>query len=128
MKLNKLLDRQLKKFFPEDKYDDATFRLFVQAVNDSYNAYERDHELANRAFRISESEYVQINEQLSEEVELKKVSIDKLKEAMAEIGEGSFTRDGDELLGIANYLKSQIGERRQVEEELRRLSLVARLN
>jgi two-component system, sensor histidine kinase len=128
MKLNKLLDRQLRKFFPEEKYNEKTFKQFIEAVNDSYNAYERDHELANRAFRISEDEYMQINEQLTGEIELKKASIDKLKEVITEIGEGSFNEDGDELLGIATYLKLQIGKRKKAEEDLRRLSMVASLN
>jgi PAS domain S-box-containing protein len=128
MKLNKLLNRQLRKFFPEERYDEGTFKQFVEAVNESYNAYERDHELANRAFRISEDEYVQINSQLTDEIELKKVSIDKLKEAIAEIGEDSFQQNSDELLGIATYLKSQIGKRKKAEEDLLRLSMVASLN
>src|SRR5258705_7134053 len=98
MKLNKLLDRQLKKFFPGEPPGNGTFKQFVEAVNDSYNAYERDHDLANRAFKISEEEYMQINAQLTDEIELKRISIDKLMEAIAEIGDASFTQGDNELL------------------------------
>ena len=128
MKLNKLLDRQLKKIFPEGKYDDESFQQFVKAVNDSYIAYERDHDLANRAFRISEDEYIEVNEKLTSEIEQKKISINKLKEAVAEIGEDSFKQGDVKLLDIATYLKSQISKRKEAEESLRRLSMVASLN
>jgi len=48
-------------------------------VDDSYVACERDAALADRAFRISEEEYIEINKKLQHEAAVKKQSIEKFK-------------------------------------------------
>ena len=63
MKLNKLLNKQVLKYLPDNFNDDPAFSQFIQAVNNSFNAYERDIELLNHAFRINEEEYMDINRQ-----------------------------------------------------------------
>ncbi len=128
MKLNKLLKRQIKKFFPDTLPESDSFKQFLSAISDSYNSYERDHELADRAFKISEGEYIGINEQLKNEIELKKVSISKLQEAIAGIDGGEIKNGSDDLLDIVTYLKSQMEKRKMAEQELRKLSLVASAN
>ncbi|NOT50486.1 MAG: PAS domain S-box protein [Chitinophagaceae bacterium] len=128
MRSNKLLARQIKKFFPGSLQDDPSLQLFLQAVNDSYNAYERDNELASRAFAISEEEYMRVNEKLAEEAAVKKLSIDKLKETIKEIDQHAISQDNNEILDIISYLKLQIHKRKNAEDELRRLSLVASAN
>ena len=57
MKLNKLLEKQLKKFFPGELYEQEEVKQFIKTVNDSYNAYEKDLELSEHAFKITEEEY-----------------------------------------------------------------------
>lgn len=120
MKLNRLLEKQLRRVFPEGVGDNAKLAEFVNFVNNSYNAYERDLELSERAFRIAEDEYREVNGQLKQEVELKKASIRKLNEAVAEAGAINTNEniDENELLNIASYLKSQITRQREAEKEL----------
>jgi len=117
MRSNKLLTRQLKKLLPGSLQDDPSLQPFLMAVNNSYNAYERDNELASRAFAISEEEYIRINKKLAEEAAVKKLSIDQLKETIKEIDQHAISQDNNELLDIISYLKLQIIKRKNAEEE-----------
>lgn len=120
MRLNKLLEKQLRKYFPEGLEDGGDLQSFIHAVNESYSSYERDIELSERAFRISEEEYREINKQLKQEVELKKASIQKLHETIAGMGGAGMggRNEEDELLRVVSYLNEQISNRRQAEEQL----------
>jgi two-component system, sensor histidine kinase len=78
MSFNKLLERQIKKYLPEDYLKQEHLIRFIQAVHDSYEQYEKDRNLFNHAFALSEREYIHINEKLSKEVKLKQASIHQL--------------------------------------------------
>ena len=82
MSFNKLLERQIKKYLPEDYFLQEHLNRFIQAVNDSYEDYERDRKLFNHAFACSENEYIKINEQLKKEAKLKHAAIQHLKETI----------------------------------------------
>ena len=74
MELNKLLLRQLNKYLPDWKQDDSTkVEKLIQAINESYNSFQRDKELSNHAFAISEKEYHEINRKLKFEISSKKI-------------------------------------------------------
>lgn len=82
MNLNKLLSRQLNKYIPAEKRNNPDMERFLQAVSESYDAYERDNELSNHAFSISEQEYKQLYEKLQEESHIREISIKSLKESV----------------------------------------------
>ena len=117
MKLNKLLERQIKKFIPAHIRTNESLNDFLHAVNDSYNAYERDHELSDRAFKISEEEYIRINKELKSENDLKKLSITKLKETILTLGDYETSGTSDDLLDVVQYLKQQVVKRKEAEQE-----------
>lgn len=123
MKLNRLLNKQVEKYLPAGFTESEEGRRFIEAVNHSYNAYERDIDLLNHAFRINEEEYIDINNKLKEEINLKQVSISRLKSSIHSISlksESFKEEDGaDELLDIVNYLDGQINSRKQAENLLR---------
>jgi len=116
MKWNKLLDRQIRKYLPEEH---SGFTAFLEAVNESYNAYEKDSILSERAFKMSEEEYMEVNERLQQEVEFRKISIKKLKEAVGQIGVEGFNVNSDDLLEIVDLLKIQISKRNDAEIQLK---------
>lgn len=120
MKRNKLLEKQIAKFLPAKYQHCEDLDNFINAVNDSYISYERDHELADRAFRISEEEYEDINKRLKAEITLKKISISKLKEAIVSLEDNDIflQTHNDDLPEIIEYLKNQITKRKAAEEEL----------
>lgn len=127
----KLLERQLKKYLSEEDKNNPALAKFLAAVSDSYDSYERDKELWTHAFSINEQEYHEVNENLVKEYEVKKLSLQKLKDALRNIDDESIVNldtDTDDIVGIVDYLNKQIAKRKEIEAELKRLSLVASAN
>jgi signal transduction histidine kinase/ActR/RegA family two-component response regulator len=121
MPYHKLLERQMRKIADPAILNHPEWLAFTEAINSSYLSYEKDKELSTHAFALSEQEYSEINEKLKEEIVLRKLSIDRLKEAIRgiESQEGiSLHSDEDNLLNIVDYLEKQIEIRRQAETEL----------
>ena len=120
MKLNRLLNKQVLKYLPEGFEPSGEFSLFLQAVSNSYNAYERDIDLLNHAFHISEEEYIDINKKLKDEINVKQLSISRLKNSLVSVTDKSESppqdSGGDDLLDIVSYLDTQIEKRRQAEQ------------
>lgn len=123
MEIHKLLTRQVNKYLTVQQTEDPSFQKFLSTINDSYVSFERDKELLNHAFKISESEYQKLNDDLNHEYELKKVSIEKLKEAVracAQKNEINFNEGTDDLLIIVEYMNAQILKRKETENNLSR--------
>ena len=108
MNYHKLLHRQINKFLPLEIAENAAVKDFLNAVQSSYEALERDKELVERAYAISENEYIAINQELAKEAELKLKSITKLKESIGEFDELKSQLIEDDLLVIVDYLNQQI--------------------
>lgn len=123
MAIHKILDKQIRKHLPEGSVNDPGLYDFIKAINDSYEANDRDRELLSHAFEMSELEYIEVNENLVKEHELKKASIEKLKHAIKRNDfsvDLNFEKENDDLLVIADYLNTQISVRKGVERELNR--------
>ena len=123
MSYHKLLQKQINKHLSDECQKNPAFLNFANAVNDSYLSYERDKELLNHAFSISEKEYQALNDNLSHEYELKSISIDKLKKAVKNIekeNDSSINLDSDDLLIIVDYINSEIAKRKETEDSLNR--------
>jgi signal transduction histidine kinase/FixJ family two-component response regulator len=121
MERNKLLERQLKKYLPQADLDDEKFSQFIEAVNDSYNSFDKDKQLSDHAFRLSDRDYKEINERLNNEVKLRNNTIEQLKTAVRNIqvdDNGHPVDNGDDLPGIISYLDKQITRRKVIEKEL----------
>ncbi|TDW97354.1 PAS domain-containing hybrid sensor histidine kinase/response regulator [Dinghuibacter silviterrae] len=117
MKWNKLLERQMQKHLREGTLP-AELIPFLEAINNSYNAYERDRELSERAFKISEEEYIEVTRQLKEELAQKKLSIEQLKEAAVSLGEGGIVLESENLADIAGFLSEQVNKRKVAANRL----------
>ncbi len=61
---HKLLQRQLKKYLIDNPDVDERLMPFLSAVSESYMNYEKDRELSEHSFKISENEYQNLNDQL----------------------------------------------------------------
>jgi len=121
MAYHKLLHRQLSKYYSDGKTSEEDFQRLIQAVNNSYNSFDRDKELSDHSFLISHQEYAYINAQLKEEVELRKLSIQKLKSALGNIkseNRESLNNSSDDLLEIVDLLNDEINRRKEVEQQL----------
>jgi len=119
---HKLLERQIRKNLPEGLQNDEHVSKFIHVVSDAYKAFERDKELSEHAFQVSEKDYLDIYDRLKSEIQIRNQSIQKLKEAIwsmepdanAEILPGE-----NNLLDVINYLNVQISKRKEAELALK---------
>ncbi|MBB5647174.1 PAS domain-containing hybrid sensor histidine kinase/response regulator [Pedobacter cryoconitis] len=118
MNYHKLLSRQIKKYLPEELSSNPAILIFLSIINDSYTTLERETELAERAFHISEEQYVTLNSKLKHELEVKKLSVEKLKSAVGFFGSET-EKDSDDLLMIAQQLHDEINQRKKSEAALK---------
>ena len=120
MVYHKLLKRQLQKYGDESLLANEAFLRFIDAVNDSYMAYDRDKELSEHAFSISQEEFSEINHRLKNEVNIREFSIEKLKETLKSVKTDTELPDvnSDNLLEIVDILNAEISRRREAEKLL----------
>ncbi|RYE18005.1 MAG: hypothetical protein EOP51_22840 [Sphingobacteriales bacterium] len=103
----------MKKFLPEEYLEDENMAVFLQAVNNSFNNFEKAIRLADHAFNISEKEYLQVTANLQYQNEIKQTSITKLKTAIQSLDPEAVVQfsgvdsDGD-LIHIINFLQERI--------------------
>ncbi|HTI91606.1 MAG TPA: ATP-binding protein [Puia sp.] len=133
MARNKLLEKQIKNHLTPDLLEKEEVQQLLNAVNNSYNSYERDRDLSAHAFQISEQEYEIMNQQLQAEIGLKKLGIKNLKETINSMEApgnrpGTIDDDEDNLLFALSYLMDSVARQKMMEMELHRLSLVASAN
>ncbi|MET3022427.1 PAS domain S-box protein [Flavobacterium hydatis] len=121
MDIHKLLQRQINKNINDDLKYHPDFQSFIKVVNDSYLSFERDKDLMDHSFKVSEKEYNEVNQNLKKEYELKQESILKLHESLTELDEGYRLINENEknnLLFISKYLSEQIIKRKETEKKL----------
>jgi PAS domain S-box-containing protein len=115
MSYNRLLSRQIRKHLPDDMKDHPALTEFLQAVNESYQSFEKDKALAERAFSLSESEYIEINERLNKELLLKSQSANLIRETIGILGEDEITPT-DDIGALTNQLYRQAALASQNDE------------
>jgi signal transduction histidine kinase/CheY-like chemotaxis protein len=118
---HKLVQRQLKKHASEELLANEQFLHFIDAVSDSYEAFDKDKELSDHSFTISQQDFSEINDKLKEEFELKNIFIKKLKDALNNIStkaNNAFIHQDDDLLQIVDLLNDEITKRKEVESQL----------
>ena len=77
--LNKLLVRQAEKYLGGVDNIPENYHAFIQAINESYNHYEKDHHLLERSIELSSEEMIELNEQLRKETKQLKQAHEELR-------------------------------------------------
>lgn len=77
--MNSLLKRQIRKFLSEDLKNNAELTAFFNAINLSYNNFDDQSVMIQRAMSISSEELYAANRKLQKEAEEQKEVIKKLK-------------------------------------------------
>lgn len=120
MSYHKLLEKQIKKYL-NGLGNSAEVQNFLNAINDSYNSFDRDRELMTHAFSESEKEYRDVNSSLKQEIYNRNESVKKLKEALTEISGTTISDlngEQDSLIGISEYIKGEVIKRKNAETGL----------
>lgn len=106
-KLNRSLQRQIKKYLNEDSLiQDKNLQNFILAINDSFLNFEREKDLKQNAFDLADAEYYEITQKLIEEKKLREESIKTLLQTLnntKDIGI-EFNIDQNNLLDISHYI------------------------
>lgn len=100
--MNPLLKRQIRKYLPEE-FNSKELEAFLDAVDKSYDNYNQQFNLLQRAASLSSDELYQSNKRLQKETESQKIIIEKLNNVIASL-KGFETKDINEL-DINNSLK-----------------------
>src|ERR1700755_2115214 len=124
MSWNKLLTKQITKYLIGDLLNQDAIVHFLNAVDQAYRFYERDRELSDHAYRISEEEYAVLNRRLKEELELKRLGLENLRAAIRRIEgrEADPVVDGseeDNLLFTLSYLGRLMERQQEMEKDLK---------
>jgi signal transduction histidine kinase len=120
MVTHRLLKKQVNRLLPEKYLEDEELQKFINTVNDSYLAFERDKQLSEHAFKISEQEFFEVNTRLNEQLETRSKLIQRIVDAIHLIDNNFEVRDINNvnLLDIANYLNGLIEKTKQTEKEI----------
>ena len=114
----------MSKHLSKNYLEEASFQHFLNSINDSYISFERDKELFEHSSKLNEKEYSEINKKLKEEIKQRRLSVDKLIDAIYSLEEkegldATKIIDSNNLLVLVDYLQIQIDNRKKIEAELR---------
>jgi len=65
--MNKLLERQIRKYLQDEDLCSENFQKFLHAVSEAYDASDEDREMMERAFDLSSSEIAEAQKKVEEE-------------------------------------------------------------
>ena len=123
-KYHHLLTEQIAEQLTKDCLVHECFQNFIKVINESYFNFERDKKLFEKSSQLNEKEYAKINNKLKEEIKQRRLSVEKLIDAIRslEVKEGFEPKilDSNNLLGLVDFLKIHIENRKQIEIELRK--------
>lgn len=93
MNMNKLLLRQLQKYHGGLENIPTEYHKFLYAISESYDHYEKDHKLLERAIDLSSNEMMGLNEELLEEGRKLEAADKELRLLFENINETFFSVD-----------------------------------
>lgn len=121
---HRLLAKQIKKHLTDECLENENFQNFIKAVNESYLSFDRDKELFEHSSQLNERDYAEINNKLKDEIKQRRLSVEKLIEAIYSLEVSEETEEQplnpDDMLGLMDFLKVQIDNRKQLEADLRK--------
>ncbi|MBC6998895.1 HAMP domain-containing sensor histidine kinase [Cytophaga sp. FL35] len=118
--MHSLLNRQIRKFLPEDLREHEGLRDFLEAVQRSYQDQDDKLAMIQRATAISSKELYEANRELEAEAQRQKKIIDALEKALKSLNENLNIKNGSRssILDVEK-LATKIGEQ---AEQLSRMS------
>jgi len=120
MSYHSILEKQIRKILSEKHLEDPVVQQLLSSISNSYTAFDRDRNLSDHAFEVSEREYQKVNTDLKEQNEIRKASIQKLKDAIRSLDPNAtqYYDDKDQdLINIISFLEEQIKRTKALEQE-----------
>lgn len=115
--LHPLLRRQVKKYLGlQEEIPEHLFN-FLKSINQSYQLYDSNRELVDRAMKLSGEELFEKNTKLFEEAARQRSLINNIKDAIRTISPEQEIND-DDILRIGEILTNTVNERKEFEKQL----------
>lgn len=127
---NKLLQKQINQYLG-DKAKDPEWTLFINAIAETYDHYEKDKILIERSLAISTAEMKALNDKLIQETKAQKLALKKLTESLQLL---NYNVENNEdihrnILTISEAIKKESEKRIIAEEKLKyNLSNLEKIN
>lgn len=115
MEYHSLLNNQIKKYLPPSMWSSKELETFLQYVSDTYKSFEKDINVSEQAYRVTEEEYSTLHQKLEQELLVKKKSLDTLKITIKSITNEDSLSESEDLLHLVEYVKIQEDKRKRAE-------------
>lgn len=123
---HKLLEKQIQKLLPPSYQEDEVLKAFLLKISSTYGTFERDKEISEHAFAVSEKEYQEVTSNLSLQNNIRRQSFIKLKNAIHSLDpSANFDINDDDLINVISYLENEIQKKKELQEELIKAKEVA---
>jgi signal transduction histidine kinase len=129
LKLHPILARSIKKSAIDIATLDASMIAFIQSISKSFYSNDRERNINERAFAVSELEYQNMNQKLKAESENKTAFIVKLRDTIHQLEDSNpdsiVNNNSTDVNVIIDYLKDLVVKQKQTEAELIKAKLLA---
>ncbi len=120
--MNKLVLRQIKKAFGDERKVPLGLSLFLKIISDTYDGFDQDRDLTVRSLELSSQELLEANQKIRMESERQNAILSALRSATAVLQPATSTKEWltskDEAIYLANFLKELIEKQKQHERVL----------
>lgn len=120
MAYHKLLEKQIRNS-SRQWLENKEIQELLAKVSNSYAMFERDKNISDHAFAVSEREYQEVTRHLQLQHEVHYQSVIKLKEAIRSLTPGEsvhFDKSDNNLISIISFLQDQILKTKELETGL----------
>ena len=108
--MGSLLQRQLKKHLSDEVIHDKKLQGFLKVIDQSYNNYENQLKMSQRAMKISSNKLFDANQKLREEAESRKKIINSLDYVINVLNLKSNNKDLTPVVNFARHIEKQSKE------------------
>lgn len=120
--MNSLLKRQIRKHLTDEQRDDPNLSDFLESINQSYNNFDDQFIMQQRAMKISSEELSEVNQKLMTEMQAQKTVINRLKEVSEVLKLDSNASDSlTASLQLIDFIDNQTKEILEVNEQREKL-------
>lgn len=116
--IHRLLQRQIKKTYGSLEKIPAEMMSLIESVSNSYKHYESERALLSRIMALSHEELTESNNKLYEESQRHNILFASLKESIKDVSIDGKEIEENDLLRVADILKTEIAKRKNAEQEV----------
>lgn len=116
--IHRLLKRQIKKTYGSLENVPTEMMSLIESVSNSYKHYESESALVSRIMALSNEELTESNNKLYEESQRHNILFESLKESVKDVSIDGKEIEENDLLSVADILKTEIAKRKNAEQEV----------